>query len=132
MAKRVMLNASLTLSVSLSRPLERARPATQIGDRNRPHKHVQRARIILHSADRLPVLEVAAGSGVSTGLPDLPPSRWMQGNRRCKLPRQRMHPLTHSLSREGLPVHGSKSISPRCWALPGIAKEVSMTKAQVL
>ena len=38
---------------------ERARLAALIGDRNRPQKHVQRARIVLLSADRLPVLSVA-------------------------------------------------------------------------
>ena len=36
-----------------------------VADRNRPHKHIQRARIILHSAERLPVLEVARRAGVS-------------------------------------------------------------------
>src|SRR6516165_4719364 len=36
-----------------------------IGDRNRPLKHVQRARIIVLSAERLPVLQVARGAGVS-------------------------------------------------------------------
>jgi transposase len=35
------------------------------GDRNRPHKHVQRAKIILLSADRLSVQEVARRAGVS-------------------------------------------------------------------
>jgi transposase len=44
---------------------DRARLAAVIGDRNRPHKHVQRASIILLSADRLPVLAVARQSGVS-------------------------------------------------------------------
>src|SRR5438477_9066984 len=34
-------------------------------DRSRPLKHVQRARIVLHSADRLPVLEVAHRASVS-------------------------------------------------------------------
>ena len=34
-------------------------------DRNRPHKHVQRARIVLLSADRLPVAEIAREAGVS-------------------------------------------------------------------
>ena len=36
-----------------------------VADRNRPLKHVHRARIILISADRLPVLEVARQAGVS-------------------------------------------------------------------
>ena len=44
---------------------ERERLAAIIGDRSRPLKHVQRARIVLLSADRLPVLEVARRVGVS-------------------------------------------------------------------
>ena len=44
---------------------DRARVAAIIGDRSRPLKHIQRARIVLFSADRLPVLEVAKGAGVS-------------------------------------------------------------------
>ena len=42
-----------------------ARLRALIGDRNSVQKHVQRARIILHSAERLPVLEVARRSGAS-------------------------------------------------------------------
>ena len=34
-------------------------------DRSRPLKHIQRAKIVLHSADRLPVLEIACRAGVS-------------------------------------------------------------------
>ncbi len=44
---------------------DRARLAVIAGDRSRPHKHVLRARIILHSAERLAVQEVARRSGVS-------------------------------------------------------------------
>jgi hypothetical protein len=44
---------------------ERARLASIVADRGRPLKHVQRARIVLLSADRLPVLEVARRAGVS-------------------------------------------------------------------
>ena len=44
---------------------DRARLAAIIGDRNRPLKHTQRANIILLSAQRLPVLEVARRAGVS-------------------------------------------------------------------
>ena len=44
---------------------DRARLAAVVGDRNRPQKHVQRARIVLLSAQRLPVLAVAAQAGVS-------------------------------------------------------------------
>jgi hypothetical protein len=36
-----------------------------IGDRNRPLKHVQRAKIVLFSAERLPVVEVACQAGLS-------------------------------------------------------------------
>jgi transposase len=44
---------------------DRARLAAVVGDRNRPQKHVQRARIVLLSAERLPVLTVANAVGVS-------------------------------------------------------------------
>ena len=53
-----------TVSVILSAE-ERLQLAAVIGDRNRPHKHMQRVRIVLHSSDRLPVLDVARRSGVS-------------------------------------------------------------------
>jgi transposase len=46
-------------------PEDRARLAAVVGDRNRPLKHVQRARIVLLSAERLPVLEVARQASVS-------------------------------------------------------------------
>ena len=44
---------------------DRARLAAIIADRSRPLKHVQRARIIFLSAQRLSVLEVARRAGVS-------------------------------------------------------------------
>ena len=44
---------------------DRERLLAIIGDRNRPLKHVQRAKIILFSAERLPVLEVARQAGLS-------------------------------------------------------------------
>ena len=44
---------------------DRERLLAIVGDRNRPLKHVQRAKIILLSADRLPVLEVARQAGLS-------------------------------------------------------------------
>ncbi len=44
---------------------DRARLAAILKDRNRPLKHLQRANIILLSAERLPVLEVARRAGVS-------------------------------------------------------------------
>lgn len=53
-----------TVSLILSAE-ERAHLAALVGDRNRPQKHVQRAWIILHSGDRLPVLDVGRRSGVS-------------------------------------------------------------------
>lgn len=53
-----------TVSVIVSAE-DRARLAALIGDRSRPLKHVQRARIVLHSADRLAAAEVARRSEVS-------------------------------------------------------------------
>jgi Homeodomain-like domain/DDE superfamily endonuclease len=44
---------------------DRERLAALVADRNRPHKHVQRARIILCSDERLPVLQIAKRVGVS-------------------------------------------------------------------
>src|SRR6516225_7210014 len=44
---------------------DRVRLEAIIGDRTRPVKHVQRARIVLLSAERLPVLQVAGRAGVS-------------------------------------------------------------------
>ena len=44
---------------------DRARLAAVVGDRRRPLKHVQRARVVLASANRLPVAEVARRAGVS-------------------------------------------------------------------
>jgi hypothetical protein len=38
---------------------DRMRLGSIIEDRNRPLKHIQRAQIVLFSADRLPVLQVA-------------------------------------------------------------------------
>ena len=44
---------------------DRQRLAAILADRNRPQKHVARARIILHSAERLDVAEVARRAGIS-------------------------------------------------------------------
>lgn len=44
---------------------DRQRLAAIIGDRSRPLKHVQRAHIVLLSAERLPVLEIACRVGLS-------------------------------------------------------------------
>ncbi len=44
---------------------DRARLAAVVGDRSRPLKHIQRVRIVLHSAERLSVAEVARRAGVS-------------------------------------------------------------------
>lgn len=53
-----------TISVIVSSE-DRARLCAVIDDRNRRQKHVQRARIVLLSAKRLPVLAVAREAGVS-------------------------------------------------------------------
>ena len=44
---------------------DRARLAAVVGDRSRALKHVQRARVVLFSAERLSVLEVARRAGLS-------------------------------------------------------------------
>src|ERR1700676_1568648 len=44
---------------------DRTRLPACVGDRSRPQKHVQRARIVLLSADRLPVLAVASRTDAS-------------------------------------------------------------------
>ena len=44
---------------------DRARLAAIAGSGNRPYRHVVRSRIILQSAERLPVQEVARRAGVS-------------------------------------------------------------------
>lgn len=44
---------------------DRAQLAAVIADRNRLRKHIDRARIVLHSADRLATAEVARRAGVS-------------------------------------------------------------------
>src|SRR5579864_2231999 len=49
----------------LLRPDDRALLTAVLDDRNRPQKHVQRARIVLLSADRLSVLDVARQTGIS-------------------------------------------------------------------
>jgi len=53
-----------TVSVIVSAE-DRVRLTAVISDRSRPLKHVQRAKIVLHSAERLPVLEVANRADVS-------------------------------------------------------------------
>jgi hypothetical protein len=45
--------------------VDRARLTAIVGDHSRPLKHVQRVRIVLHSAERLPVLGVARRASVS-------------------------------------------------------------------
>ena len=45
--------------------VDRQRLAAILADRNRPQKHVARVRIILHSAERLEVAEVARRAGIS-------------------------------------------------------------------
>lgn len=44
---------------------DRERLSAVIGNRNRPQKHIQRATIILLSAEKLPVLQVARRTGIS-------------------------------------------------------------------
>ena len=59
-----MLGMAQTVCSFLSAE-DRQRLAAILADRNRPQKHVARARIILHSAERLDVAEVARRAGIS-------------------------------------------------------------------
>ena len=78
---------------------DRARLGAIVGDRNQRQKHMQRARIVLLSADRLPVAEVARQAGVGRpavwrwqrrfaeqGVSSLPARR---ERRRCRTKRSR-------------------------------------------
>ena len=51
---------------------DRERLQAIIGDRNQPRKHIERARLVLASAEREPAQRVAAGVGVSR------PTVWQQ------------------------------------------------------
>ncbi|HTQ34982.1 MAG TPA: IS630 family transposase, partial [Stellaceae bacterium] len=51
-----------TVSVIVSAE-DRGRLVAIVADRSRPLKHVQRARIVLHSADRLPALDAPRSVG---------------------------------------------------------------------
>ena len=62
--RAILVAMGQTVSVIVSAE-DQARLAAIIGDRSLPLKHVQRARIVLYSVDRLPVLEVARRAGVS-------------------------------------------------------------------
>ena len=59
-----ILGMAQTVSILL-RAEDRERLSAVVGDRNSPQKHIQRATIILLSATKLSVLEVAHDSGVS-------------------------------------------------------------------
>ena len=52
-------------SASFLSAADRQRLAAILADRNRPQKHAARIRIILHSAERLDVAEVARRAGLS-------------------------------------------------------------------
>ena len=63
---RMCESVGMAQTVCLLPPAEdRERLLAIVADRNRPLKHVQRAHIVLCSADRLPAQEVARRAGVS-------------------------------------------------------------------
>ena len=63
---RMCESVDMAQTVCLLPPAEdRERLLAVVVDRKRPLKHMQRARIVLFSADRLPVQEVARRAGVS-------------------------------------------------------------------
>src|SRR5271166_6150101 len=66
MGGRMCESGWMAQTVSVLPPAEdRERLLAIVGDRNRPHNHVQRAKIILFSAERLSVLETVRRAGVS-------------------------------------------------------------------
>src|SRR5258708_2447537 len=63
---RMCESVGMAQTVCVLPPAEdRERLLAVVADRNRPLKHVQRARIVLYSADRLPVQEVARRASIS-------------------------------------------------------------------
>jgi transposase len=88
---------------------DRARLAAIVEDRNRPQKHVQRARIILLSAERLTALEIAARSGASR------PSVWRWQQRFAEAG---IGGLLHDKTRKPGKAPLSPSIIARVLALP--------------
>ena len=64
---------ALTVCILLS-PADRKRLLAVITDRNRPHKHVERARIVLACAEHAPGQQIARQFGV--GRPTV--WRWQQ------------------------------------------------------
>ena len=66
MPRRICESGDMAQTVNVIVSAEdRERLLSVIGDRNRPLKHVQRAKIVVFSAERSPVLEVARRAGVS-------------------------------------------------------------------
>src|SRR6516162_4373958 len=63
---RMCESVGMAQTVCILAPAEdRERLLAIVADRNRPLKHVQRAKIILCSAERVPVLDVARRTGAS-------------------------------------------------------------------
>jgi hypothetical protein len=63
---RMCESVGMAQTVCVLPPAEdRERLLAIVADRNRPRKHVQRARIVLHSADCLSVQKVARRASVS-------------------------------------------------------------------
>jgi hypothetical protein len=81
---------SLLLSAQYSADLQGV-----IEDRGRPVKHVQRAQIILRSAERLPVLEIAKRVGIS------PPMVWRWQQRFAEEGIEGLPPISSSRTGSG-------------------------------
>lgn len=97
-----------TVSVIVSAE-DRVRLAAIAGDRSRPLKHIQRARIVLHWADPLPAVEVARRAEVSR------PAVW-------RWQRHSAEGGVERLLREGSRQSGKPPVS-----LPFVAKVVALT-----
>ena len=74
---------------------DRARLEAIVADRNRAQKHVARARIVLRSADRLSVAEVARRAGVGR------PAVWRWQRRFAEAGRRRPAARCHPQARQG-------------------------------
>jgi hypothetical protein len=92
---------------------DRARLAAVVEDRNRPQKHIQRVRIILLSAERLTVLDVAARSGASR------PSVWRWQQRFAE---EGMAGLLRDKTRLPAARRCRRRSSPKCWLCPAVSR----------
>ena len=86
---------------------ERERLAAIVADRNRPRKHIERARIVLASADRHSAQRVAQSIGVSR------PTVWRWQQRYAEAGVEGL--LRDKTRKPGKAPIAAERRSPRCW-----------------